>query len=158
MGRGRARRLLGLQGTPCGAQGGATAKYGAELVEQMQKAEVAAAQGDIDSAAAAFRRAEELAESDVETALEMASQRAKLLLQAKRFHESAEVFHSVAARETRPEKAADAHLLSAYALGRFHDETPSVERREEYVERLEEHRSRYPSSSTSRSRAPWQAL
>jgi hypothetical protein len=108
-----------------------TAKYGADVLDQMQRAEAAASQGDVEAAAAAFRRAEELAGDDVETVLEMASRRARLLLDAKRFQEAADAFFSITERETDSDKAAEAHLLSAYALGRFHDESPrpSAEKR-----------------------------
>jgi len=125
-----------------------TARYGVELFEQVQQAETAAAQRNVEAAAAAFRRAEELAKDDVAIAVEMASRRASLLLEAGRFSEAADAFFSIAEREPRRDKAAEAHLLSAFALGRFHDEAPSAERREAYVRRLEEHRERYPATAT----------
>lgn len=125
-----------------------TARYGKEVLDHVGRAEAAAAQGDIETAAAAFQRAEELADDPV-ISVEIASQRAKLLLELKRYRAAADAFLAIAERESRPDKAAEAHLLSAYALGQSHDEAPSAERREAYVQRLEEHRLRYPASSTS---------
>jgi len=45
-------------------------------------------------------------------------------------------------------KAAETHLLAAYALGKYYDEKPSRSRREEYTRVLEEHRSKYGKGPT----------
>nr|MDQ3332912.1 hypothetical protein [Planctomycetota bacterium] len=126
-----------------------SARYGTAVAEQVHRAEAAAHSGTFEDAADAYGQAAELAAGDSDLVLELESLRASMLLKSGRFEDAAKGFISVAERESRPEKAAEAHLLSAYALGLFHDAEPSAERRAAYVERLEEHRSRFSRTDTA---------
>jgi hypothetical protein len=125
------------------------ARYGGDVIAKVRQAESAAQSGDFDAAAASYGEASKLAQSDVALASELESLRASMLLKGGRFQDAAETFLAISQKEIRPEKAAEAHLLSAYALGRFHDADPSAERRAAYVERLEEHRQRFQGSETA---------
>ncbi|HEX6985753.1 MAG TPA: hypothetical protein VF170_10260, partial [Planctomycetaceae bacterium] len=126
-----------------------SARYGPEVAAQVRRAEAALASGETEEAAAAYATAAELASGDPELAAELASARASVLLAADRFEEAASAFAALAEKAPESSKAAEAHLLSGYALGRLHDAEPSAERREAYVARLEEHRTRFAGSPTA---------
>lgn len=124
-------------------------RYGVEVADQVRDAETAVAQGKTEEAAAAYTEAERLAADEPETASQFAFTRAVVLLKADRFEEAAEAFASIAARYPESARTAEAHLLSAYALGRSNDRAPSTARRDAYVARLEEHRSRFAAAPTA---------
>jgi hypothetical protein len=123
--------------------------YGYEVAEQVRKAEAAVAAGRTNDAAAAYAEAERLASADPAAAAPFAFTRASLLLRADRFEEAAAAFASIADTYPAFDKAAEAHLLAAYALGRLHDADPSTARREAYAAKLEEHRAKFPGGPTA---------
>ena len=125
------------------------ARYGAEVVAHLRRAEAAQSTGATEQAIEAYSQAAQAVADDPELASEIGSARGSLLLRAGRFEEAAAAFTTLSESAPDPDAAAEAHLLSAYALGRLHDEAPSTARREAYVARLEEHRTRFPNSSTA---------
>lgn len=126
-----------------------SSRYGAEVAEQVRRAEAALAARRTDEAVAAYAEAERLAAADPAVASRFAYTRASILLKAERLEEAAAAFAAVVATYPDSDKAPEAHLLSAYALGRLNDREPTPERRDAYSARLEEHRTRFPGTPTA---------
>lgn len=126
-----------------------SSRYGAEVAEQVRRAEAALAAQQTDEALAAYAEAERISAADPATASQFAYTRASLLLKADRLEEAAKTFAGIAESYPTSDKAAEAHLLSAYALGRLNEGEPTAERRDAYAARLEEHRARFPGTPTA---------
>lgn len=126
-----------------------SSRFGIEVAEQVNRAEAATSLGQPDAAIAAYAEASRLASDDRELAADFAYRRASILLQAERWEEASDAFTQVAIEWPDSQKASEAHLLAAYALGRLHDEDPSTARREAYIASLEEHRTKFSGTSSA---------
>lgn len=127
-----------------------TQKYGPELDALMQQARNSFTAGRIDVALTEYSSAEATAkksgQSDV--AMELGFTRASILLDQKQNEQAAAEFLRLAMDYATHPRAANAHLLGTYSLGRYYDEKKTVQRREAYIEALDRHLknySQYPS-------------
>jgi len=127
-----------------------TRKYGPELDALMQKARMSFTGGRIDVALTEYLSAEAMAKKNGQTdlAMELGFTRASILLDQKQHESAASEFLRLATDYAGKERAADAHLLGAYALGRSYDEKKTVQRREAYTEALDRHLADFPHHST----------
>jgi len=132
------------------------ATYGAELAGLAGKAQAAFNGGKLEEAIALYGQAAANAHraGRPEQAFHFGFTRASIEIQAKNWTDAAADFLEVAEQFPENPKAADAHLLAAFALGKSYDEKPTPLRREEYTRVLEEHRARY-SGSPSIPEATW---
>ncbi|MGC1275673.1 MAG: tetratricopeptide repeat protein [Planctomycetaceae bacterium] len=126
-----------------------SARYGPKVAALVRQAEASLAAGQADAAVSTYAEAVRQAQGMPDVAVELASARASLLLKAGRYDEAAALLTSLVEQHSDLPTADELHLLSAYALGRLHDADPSSERREAYIARLEEHRTRFADSPTA---------
>lgn len=126
-----------------------SARYGATVAALVRQAEAALAAGQTDAAISTYAEAVRQAQDKPDVAVELASARASLLLKAGRYQEAATLLTSLVEQQPDGDSADEMHLLSAYALGRLHDDAPSPEHRQIYIARLEEHRRRFADSPTA---------
>ena len=124
------------------------ARYGPEMLEELRLARSEMDLGNAATAAKHFEQAAKLA-SDPSQAAELSFSQGRMLLKAGHFEEAARVLAAIPEMAPAFDQAAGAHLLSAWALGAWHDAAPSAARREAYVARLKEHRLRFPKSPTA---------
>lgn len=119
--------------------------YGPELAALLQAARAAYQSGDADAAAEEFRRGADLARASGKPALasELLVTRGSVLLNAGRLEPAAADFLAAAELAGAADKAAEAHLLSAFCLGRLWEERPDAARRKAYAEALASHRARF---------------
>lgn len=126
-------------------------RYGPELAPLVRKAEAAYHAGQIDEAVQGYAAALEMAAKRNEPGVpaDLGYTRGSILLKAQRFQEAAEQFLVVANQTEDNPRAASAHLLAAYCLGRLYDQQRTRERRVAYEEALERHRSRFANDPTA---------
>ena len=127
-----------------------TRKYGPELDSLMQKARTDFTAGRIESALAQYALSEAAAKKGGQTdlAMELGFTRASILLDQKRFETAASEFFRLASEYAQHERAANAHLLGVYSLGRLFDEKKSQQRREAYTDAIDLHLKDYPGQPT----------
>ncbi|MBT4868424.1 MAG: outer membrane protein assembly factor BamD [Planctomycetaceae bacterium] len=127
-----------------------TKRYGVELATVVREARSNYSAGRIDEAVEAYGRAYETAErgDNDEIAMEIGYTRASVQLQSKNFNAAAEGFEQLANRFPKDSRAATAHLLSAYSLGRAYEQKRTKLRREKYTNALVRHRTGYPKHET----------
>ena len=125
-------------------------KYGPELDALMQQARSSFTAGRIDTALSEYASAEAAARKNDQSdlAMELGFTRASILLDQKRNEDAAAEFLRLSTEYPTHKRAASAHLLGAYALGRFYDEKKSQPRREAYTEALDQHLKTYPQDPT----------
>lgn len=126
-------------------------KYGSELDALMQKARLSFTSGRIDTALAEYASAESTAKKNGQTdlAMELGFTRASILLDQKFNQLAATEFLRLATDYATHARAANAHLLGAYSLGRYYDEKKTVQRREAYTEALDRHLKDYSQDATA---------
>lgn len=124
------------------------ARMGPELLGELRQAQLERDRGHPEAAAVHFGKAAELAASPEQAAGYLLAQ-GRLLMRAKQFQRAADVLAGIPGSAPDFEKPAEAHFLSAYALGAWHDAAPSEARREAYMKRLVEHRARFPKAPTA---------
>jgi TolA-binding protein len=133
-----------------------TQEYGAELATFAARAQTAFNAGESAHAVELYGQASAAARRDSrpDLAFQFGFTRASIEIKMQDWDSAAADLIGLA--ETFPEnpKAAQAHLLAAYALGKSYDAQPSEDRREEYARVLVEHRTRYADDPTV-SEATW---
>lgn len=120
----------------------ATAIRRAKSFHQHRKLKEAAAEYATAAALAAKER-----RHDVEGNMRFAM--ASVLLQSKRYADAATAYRTVADLSPPHSRAADAHLMWAYCLGRAYDADRTKARRLEYSQALEQHRRRFAGTPTA---------
>ena len=127
-----------------------TRKYGAELDSLMQQARADFTAGRIESALSQYALSETAAKKGDHTdlAMELGFTRASILLDQKRFEAAASEFFRLASEYSQQERAAKAHLLGTYSLGRLFDEKKSQQRRQDYTDAIDRHLKDYPDDET----------
>ncbi|MBW3540011.1 MAG: hypothetical protein KY476_07070 [Planctomycetes bacterium] len=126
-------------------------EYGPELAALVQTARAAFAAGDLDGAHAGYTAAFDLAREQncAAAAFEFGHTRASIELKRGRHLKAAADLVDLSRHYPEDPRAAEAHLLGAWCLGRVYEASPSRENREAYTRALEEHRSRFASSDTA---------
>ena len=127
-----------------------TRKYGPELDSLMQKARMNFTAGRIESALSQYALSETTARKggQTELAMELGFTRASILLDQKQFENAASEFLRLASEYSKNERAAKAHLLGIYSLGRLLDEKKSEQRRQAYTDAIDRHLKDYPGDAT----------
>ena len=127
-----------------------TRKYGPELDGRMQQARMDFTAGRIDAALTEYAAAEKVAlqNGKPDLAMELGFTRASILLDQKQNESSATEFFRLATNYPAHPRAAQAHLLGSYSLGRLYDEKKTQQRREAYTEALDQHLQNYPQDAT----------
>jgi len=120
-------------------------ELGRELASLIRAARGAYHGGEVDTALDAYASAVALATRVARTdlAFDLAYTRASILLDESRLEEAATSFAELVSQFPRHARAADAHLLAAYALGRLYEERPTRSRRERYTESLVRHQQQF---------------
>jgi tetratricopeptide (TPR) repeat protein/TolA-binding protein len=126
-------------------------QYGAELATLAGKAQSEYSAGRLPEAVELYGQAAARAHRDkrAELAFQFAFTRASIEIKLKSWADAAADLVELAGEYPQNPKAPQAHLLAAYALGKFYDEKPTRNRREEYSRVLEEHRARYAGGPTA---------
>lgn len=125
-------------------------KYGAQLDGLMQQARNDFTAGRIESSLQKYAAAEKQAvqSGQTELAMELGFTTASILLDQKRFEAAAEEFQRLVNEYPTERRAARAHLLRTYSLGRLYDEKKTQQRREAYTEALDRHLQDYAKDET----------
>ena len=121
-------------------------KYGPELDALMQQARTDFISGRIDAALDKYASAELAAKSKGQTdlAMELGFTRASILLDQKNFETAAEEYFRLAVDFSSSPRAANAHILGTYSLGRAYDANRTLARRNSYTTALDRHLADYP--------------
>lgn len=124
--------------------------YGAEMGPAVRKAKGLWGAGKLDEAEKEYAKAAALAErgGHGDLAAELAFTRASIVLQSGDAGAAQQDFEAVVRKSPQSPKAAEAHLMAAYCLGKLYEKERTTESREAYVRRLEEHRTQYPDGPT----------
>ena len=127
-----------------------TKKYGPELDSSMQQARMDFTAGRIESALSKYALSETTArkEGQSELAMELGLTRASILLDQKQFETAASEFFRLALEYSKDQRAAKAHLLGIYSLGRLFDEKKSEQRRHAYTDAIDRHLKDYSGDAT----------
>ena len=127
-----------------------TRKYGPELDSMMQQARMDFTAGRIEPALSQYALAETTAKKKAHTelAMELGFTRASILLDQKQFEMASSEFFRLASEYSKNERAAKAHLLGIYSLGRLYDEKKSEQRRQAYNDAIDRHLKDYPGDAT----------
>jgi tetratricopeptide (TPR) repeat protein len=96
-------------------------------------------------------------ESKPDVAFDLAFTRASVQLQIKNWTDAATSFKELADRFENNPRAAEAHLLQSFALGKLFEEKPTQTRRLAYSAALDEHRRRFANHATAAEAAWMQA-
>ncbi|MGH7127779.1 MAG: tetratricopeptide repeat protein, partial [Planctomycetaceae bacterium] len=133
-----------------------SSRFGGDLALSMRIAEAHYHGGRTDEAIKEYARAIEAARKSGhnDLAAQLAFTRASVQLNAHQWEPAAENFHAVVHDFPESGRAADAHLLGAYCLGRAYEAARTRGRREAYAAALDEHRRRFAESPT-RTEATW---
>ncbi len=125
-------------------------KYGEDLDTLMQQARSDFNAGRMENALAKYVAAEKLASDrgQAELALELAFTRASILLEQQQFDSAVAEFFRLATDYPKHSRAAKAHLLGTYCLGRLYDEKKTQSRREAYAGALDQHIRTYAGDAT----------
>ncbi|MEX0703236.1 MAG: hypothetical protein WD069_14175 [Planctomycetales bacterium] len=131
-------------------------RFGPELARTIRRAQALYADQRIDDALAAYERAYRQAQAAgrPDAAMEAGYVRASIAAQAERYAEAADQFRELAENYPTHERAAAAHLLAAWSVGRMFDKEPSAARRLAYECSLTDHAARFPEDA-SRFDALW---
>lgn len=126
-------------------------QYGSELDRLVRQAQREYTEGQREAAAQTYAAAAATAQARglVELACELRYTQASLLLELEQFEQAAHELQQVAERWTDSSRAAAAHLLAAYALGRRYEQERTQTHREAYVAALQEHLTRYPNAPSA---------
>ena len=125
-------------------------QYGPGLARLVGRAQAAFSTGNLQEAVKIYGEAAGKANADgrADLAFQFGFTRASIEIKDHRWEEAAADLQELAEQFPKDPKAAQSHLLAAYALGKSWDAQPSPARAEEYTRALNEHRSRYQSSPT----------
>ncbi len=130
--------------------------YGPELAKRIRQAKWAWRNGNLDEAITAYHRAVSEAHRTgrSELAVEFAVTLATLQVDAGRFTGAATTLAGLLEAYPDSPRAADAHLLQAYAIGKQFEQHSDAEHEAAYRNALDEHRSRFAESPTA-AEATW---
>lgn len=125
-------------------------EMGPEIARQLREAEGLYHAGQVNESLAAYRQAETSARDAEQTAIagEAAFTRGSILLAADRYAAASKCFAELVQQYPDSERAAEADLLKAYALGMLYDAERTRDSRLAYVAALESHRERFAESET----------
>ncbi len=126
-------------------------KYGSQVAELLRRAEARYAAGETKAAVDDYALAADLAlkNNKPDIAFELGYTKASILLQTGKFAEAEASFQQLAKNFPQNPRAANAHLLEAYCLGKLYDEMPTQPRRESYTKALADHVETYPDHETA---------
>jgi TolA-binding protein len=126
-------------------------QYGADLDQLVRQARAEYAAGNAAAAASAFQQAAQLARERGQTELfvDLSYTRGSILLESKEFEPAAKELQELVDRAPQHPRAAGAHVLAAYALGRLYDAQKTKARREAYTAALQSHLERFADSPTA---------
>jgi tetratricopeptide (TPR) repeat protein len=132
-------------------QGSDVLKYGEPLAGQIRAARMAYQAGEIDKSIEGFSEAigEALRQNQLETAIELGTTRASVLLKAERWGDAAVAFQQIAERFPMKPAGADASLLASYALGKLAEADRKAESLTAYRSALELHLKTFGDHPTS---------
>ncbi|MGE0377349.1 MAG: hypothetical protein AB7Q45_18210 [Planctomycetaceae bacterium] len=124
--------------------------YGPQLAESVRRAKWAWRNGNLEEAISRYHDAvaEAHRSRQTEFAVEFAIAMATLQTEVRRYDGAVITLTGLLDNYPDSPRAADAHLLRAYALGRQYEQRPDDERRKDYREALEEHRLKFVDSPT----------
>ena len=127
-----------------------TQQYGPELAGLVSRAQTAFNAGKSDEAVQLYGEAAAKAHRDGrdELTFQFGFTRASIEIKSQSWVDAAADLLELAEQFPKNPKAAQAHLLAAFALGKSYDEKPSRTRREEYARVLEEHRKNFDGDET----------
>jgi hypothetical protein len=127
-----------------------TERYGAEYAEQLRLARNLYEAGEESAALEAYRSLSRQADRDGrgDLAAEMAFLTGSLELSSRQWEPAGETFQSIVQRYPESPRAAEAHLMWAYVLGKHYEAVPTRSNREAYTQALETHLGEYASSRT----------
>jgi hypothetical protein len=133
-----------------------TQQYGSELAALVARAQAAFNAGKSTDAVELYGQAAARAFTDrrPELAFQFGFTRASIEIKSQSWVDAAADLLELAEQFPDNPKAAQAHLLAAFALGKSYDEKASRARREEYARVLEEHRKKFASDPTA-AEASW---
>ena len=133
-----------------------TQQYGPELADLVARAQAAFNAGKSTEAVELYGQAAARAQTDgrAELAFQFGFTRASIEIKTQSWVDAAADLLELADQFPNNPKAAQAHLLAAFALGKSYDEKPSRARREEYARILEEHRKNHAGDPTA-AEASW---
>lgn len=125
-------------------------EFGPDLAPLILSAQTAQGNGDAGRAIELFGAAiDKATESDRhDLAAKLRFTRASLLLQSERYADAEAGFLAVVEGEASKGRAAEAHLLAAYCLGKQWEAAPTQANRERYVSILEEHQTKFGDQPT----------
>jgi tetratricopeptide (TPR) repeat protein len=125
-------------------------KYGPQLDSLMQQARMSYTAGRIDAALTQYASAETEAKNSgqADLAMELGFTRASILLNQKQYEAAAAEFLRLATEYATQKRAANAHLLGTFSLGRLYDEKKTQQRREAYTEALDRHLKEFSDDPT----------
>ena len=128
-----------------------TQQYGPELAGLVARAQTAFHAGLSQEAVELYGEAAAQAHADgrPELAFQFGFTRASIEIKSQSWVEAAADLLELAEQFPNNPKAAQAHLLAAFALGKSYDEKPSRARREEYARILEAHRKKFDGDPTA---------
>ncbi len=127
-----------------------TRQYGAKLAALVREGRLASQRRDWLAAATAFEQASQVAtlEGKPGLAAEFSYTQASIEIEAGQFEQAAQLLSEYQTRFPGDARAADAHLLAAWTLGKLHELRPSPAGRTAYLSQLKEHIAKFPDSPT----------
>ncbi len=125
--------------------------YGPQLAERIRQAKWAWRNGNLDEAIAAYHGAVSEAHRSgrPDLAVELAVTLATLQIEARRFTGAVTTLTGLLEAYPDTPRAADAHLLRAYAIGKQFEQHLDEEHRQRYRRAVEEHRTKFAGSPTA---------
>ncbi|MSR58405.1 MAG: hypothetical protein EXS05_12125 [Planctomycetaceae bacterium] len=126
-------------------------RYGPELAGLARRAQADFRQGRLSAAAELFGEsaaAAHRADRD-DLAFQFGFTRASIEIQSKAWQIAADDLQELADQFPDDPKAAEAHLLAAFALGKLYDAEPTESHREDFRRLLEQHRAQYSDPATT---------
>lgn len=124
--------------------------YGTKLAAIVREGRLATQHRDWPAAAEAYALAAQqaIADGKVELAAEFTYMQASLEIEAGDFDQASKLLREFSTLFPQDQRVIDAHLLSAWALGRLNADHPSEARRADYISQLKEHVSKFSDSPT----------
>ncbi|MFN0051700.1 MAG: tetratricopeptide repeat protein [Planctomycetales bacterium] len=125
-------------------------QYGPELAALHRRAQGEFRRGQLAQAAELFGKAAQEAHraGRFDLAFQWGFTRASIEVETRQWSAAADDLLELAEEFPDHKKAADAHLLGAYALGKLHESEPTAAHWQQAVQALDEHRAAYPERET----------
>ncbi len=127
-----------------------TRQYGAKLAALVREGRLAAQRRDWAAAATAYEQASQVAtlEGKPGLAAEFSYTQASIEIEAGHFEQASQLLSEYQTHYPGDARAADAHLLAAWTLGKLHEQRPGPASRAAYLAKLKEHIAKFPDSPT----------